>query len=80
MHLTYRAPTDRNPATGRRPPDDAVEAAAKRLHCIMEKLDPTEEPAWDDLRDFQRQFYKCCVKDLSGSTEFIALVKDPTMT
>jgi hypothetical protein len=61
--------------------DIDLEKAACRLHDIMEFFDPTEDPEWDELADYRKQFYKSCLKELIVSDEFIALIRRvPTMT
>jgi hypothetical protein len=42
--------------------EEATWELAKRLHWKMEHLDPSDGPAWDDLRDEERDFYRLCIR------------------
>lgn len=46
---------------------------ARVLHYEMEKLDPTDDPDWDQMSDHRREFYVLCVRSLIKSSEFQAV-------
>ena len=52
--------------------DEAVEALAVRLHDVMEYLDPTEDVKWDGLLDFDKEFYRCCIRELVKHRDLIS--------
>jgi succinate dehydrogenase/fumarate reductase flavoprotein subunit len=43
--------------------EDLIEALAKRLHDMMEHLDPTGG-RWESIDDHDREFYRTCVEDI----------------
>lgn len=49
----------------------AVETLAKRLHFMSEKLDPTEDPDWDEMTERRRRFWRLLVEDLLDCRELI---------
>lgn len=42
----------------------ALDRLARRLHETMERLDPAEDDAWDDLPEFRKQFFRGCVREM----------------
>jgi hypothetical protein len=61
-------------------PASELMPAARCLYEIMERLDPTDDSSWEALTAHQHEFYRCCVKELIGSGEFMALMSGPTTT
>ncbi len=44
-------------------PSDVMVHLARRLHAEMQRLDPgPEDRPWDDLREWDRQFFFHCVE------------------
>ena len=45
-------------------PEGPIEQLARHLHWHMERLEPTDEPEWDSLSNFQKEFYRLCVEGI----------------
>ena len=50
--------------------DEAVEKLSQRLHWKMECLDPSEDRNWAALSDYDKDFYRQCIR---------AILQEPTV-
>jgi hypothetical protein len=57
-----------------------LDAIARRLHEVMERLDPTDDPEWDSLTDDRREFYRQCVKEVLHETASVVGSRMPATT
>lgn len=53
------------------PPDRPNEQLAKILHYEFERLDPSDQPAWDSLSDHQRRVYLLLIEELLGHRDLV---------
>lgn len=44
--------------------ETAVELLARHLYFTMERLDPSEDAAWEGLTEVQRDFFRACIREL----------------
>jgi len=52
--------------------DDAIESLSRALYLKMEHLDPSpEETDWRALSDWERQFYRTCVRYLLSDCSLV---------
>ena len=42
--------------------NEAIDRLAQRLYWKMEHLDPSEEPDWEKLNDWDKDNYRLCVE------------------
>ena len=56
----------------------ALDRLARRLHETMERLDPTDDPAWDAMPELNKEFYRQCIKSIVY--ELVALTAEVPAT
>jgi hypothetical protein len=55
------------------PPENSIEQMARILREKMEHLDPTEtgDLAWEELREWDREFYRLCIEEIMLRVELV---------
>lgn len=51
--------------------DFALEALSERLHFEMERLEPSNESDWCALSDYDKEFYRQCVKAILSRPSYV---------
>jgi len=58
--------------------DEGIEMLEERLHFLLEKYDPSDDPDWEGLADHQREIFRAVVRGLTVDRAYWAAAFDPS--